>query len=90
MKYFSTLVLIVIVAAGYVEAQTCAGRPNRFGCGGGRDEGFSGLSCWLTGSGDRFYYDQNTNRCRGFWYKGCGGNNNRHCTMAQCHRNCVR
>uniref|UniRef100_A0A915BBN9 Papilin n=1 Tax=Parascaris univalens TaxID=6257 RepID=A0A915BBN9_PARUN len=38
----------------------------------------------------RFFYNAASNRCRKFIYSGCGGNNNRFETRAECRQKCAR
>ncbi len=38
---------------------------------------------------EMFYYDVTYGACRGFLYSGCGGNDNRFDTLAECEVVCV-
>ncbi|VDM57909.1 unnamed protein product, partial [Angiostrongylus costaricensis] len=47
----------------------------------------SGEFCGEPG-GQRFYFDLRTKKCQPFYYKGCGGNQNRFDTKANCMMMC--
>ncbi|VDK48810.1 unnamed protein product [Cylicostephanus goldi] len=53
-------------------------------CSHGRD---TGMSCDEEG-GQRFFFDDHTKRCQPFYYKGCGGNENRFKTREECQKKC--
>ncbi|KAM4606910.1 collagen alpha-3(VI) chain isoform 2-T2 [Discoglossus pictus] len=37
-----------------------------------------------------WYYDSKTKSCTRFWYRGCGGNDNRFMTQKECEKTCVQ
>lgn len=66
--------LLVLVSLIFAEKQCLRGRD-------------SGEFCGEPG-GQRFYFDLRTKKCQPFYYKGCGGNENRFDTKANCMMMC--
>ncbi|XP_030373276.1 male accessory gland serine protease inhibitor-like [Scaptodrosophila lebanonensis] len=93
MKFLFALLLLTICVA-HIKAQPpvlCRGRPFFQVCTGGRDEGnANGRLCGLTSQDPMWYYNSRQRTCIRMRYRGCGGNNNRYCTNADCLQRCRR
>ncbi|XP_032598874.1 protease inhibitor carrapatin [Drosophila grimshawi] len=89
MKFILILACLALFVA-HTQAQQCRGRllPNRKVCIGGRDEGRTGRGCERFTNPNMWWYDGSDRTCKRMMYRGCGGNNNRYCTRAECERRC--
>ncbi|TMW41832.1 hypothetical protein DOY81_013088 [Sarcophaga bullata] len=87
MKFITLFTLLLIAFVGYTSAQTCVGMPNNPGCTGPRDFGHRGSGCVAR---TMWYYNTRLLRCQPLNYLGCGGTNNRWCTLASCRQRCER
>ncbi|EDW68801.1 papilin [Drosophila virilis] len=61
---------------------------NRQVCEGRKNEGSTGRNCSSNANKDMWWYDSTSRSCKKLSYKGCGGNNNRHCTRQACEAKC--
>ncbi|EDV95988.1 GH15462 [Drosophila grimshawi] len=92
MKFILILACLALFVA-HIHAQRCRGRlaPNRKACTGGRNEGIGrGRNCARNANRNMWWYDTTDSTCKRMNYRGCGGNNNRYCTRAECERRCRR
>ncbi|KAH8415261.1 hypothetical protein KR222_003506 [Zaprionus bogoriensis] len=89
MKFLLLLACLALYVASS-QAQRCRGNPSRKTCEGPRDEGHrSGRSCHRHSNGEMWYYDERSRSCQPMVYYGCGGNNNRYCTLQDCQARCL-
>ncbi|KAM8709462.1 hypothetical protein ACLKA7_016293 [Drosophila subpalustris] len=86
------LVLIFVFLAIYVantQAVNCRGRPLQQSCDDVKDKGHSNLvRCKANSNNRMWYYDKSKHGCRFLNFGGCGGNNNRYCSKADCDSKC--
>ncbi|EDW31178.1 GL20811 [Drosophila persimilis] len=89
MKFILVLACLALYVA-YTSAQdNCIGRPVLQVCTGGKDEGNNRhWSCRPRFTQVMWYYNSRTRDCQTMRYLGCGGNNNRYCSLAHCRRKC--
>ncbi|XP_016974785.2 boophilin-H2-like [Drosophila rhopaloa] len=91
MKCLLILVCLTIYVA-CVEAQNvCPGRSFTQLCTGNRDEGNNnGRWCGLTAMNEMWFFNSRNRNCEKMRYRGCGGNNNRYCSVQDCQTKCRR
>ncbi|KAH8352110.1 hypothetical protein KR084_002017 [Drosophila pseudotakahashii] len=91
MKFLLVLACLVLYIS-LSSAQDCQGRPRHPDCHGGKDEGVRHKHhCTNSQPNDEmWYYNRQTNQCLKMRYLGCGGNNNRYCSLVSCQRACIR
>ncbi|XP_011296052.1 kappaPI-actitoxin-Avd3c-like [Musca domestica] len=85
--HLQSIIIAVLAFLACVSAQACVGRPRNPSCSGPRDLGIRGRRCTPR---TMWYYDPRDRQCKEMRYRGCRGNNNRHCTKAACERQCRR
>ncbi|XP_033232773.1 male accessory gland serine protease inhibitor-like [Drosophila pseudoobscura] len=89
------LILVLACLALYVAHTSgqvnCRGRPAIQACTGGRHEGHNrNRSCPARFMPVMWWYNPRVRDCQTMRYLGCGGNNNRYCSLADCRRRCIR
>ncbi|EDW80086.1 uncharacterized protein Dwil_GK23982 [Drosophila willistoni] len=91
MKFLLTLVCLALYVAHSQAQNVCVGRPVFQVCTGGRDEGNNNIfTCRFTAMNEMWWYESGARRCNRMSYRGCGGNNNRYCSQADCQQKCRR
>ncbi|XP_017074981.2 kunitz-type serine protease inhibitor homolog alpha-dendrotoxin [Drosophila eugracilis] len=89
MKFLLVLCCLVLCVA--LSSAQCNGRPRFQDCHGGKDEGVRQKHhCISEPNPEMWYYNHATNQCLKMQYHGCGGNNNRYCSLVGCQRSCIR
>ncbi|XP_043654012.1 kunitz-type serine protease inhibitor homolog alpha-dendrotoxin [Drosophila teissieri] len=89
MKLLLVLACVVLYASLAYAQDRCDGRPSgRQNCVGGKNEGRGGGHCHRTAMDEMWYYNQRSGRCIKMKYLGCGGNQNRYCSLRHCQRSC--
>ncbi|KAH8312900.1 hypothetical protein KR067_001514, partial [Drosophila pandora] len=59
-------------------------------CSGGSDKGNKlGITCKVRAMNRMWYYISRRKTCLKMKYLGCGGNNNRYCSMDHCLQSCA-
>ncbi|XP_026847612.1 kappaPI-actitoxin-Avd3d-like [Drosophila persimilis] len=91
MKFILVLACLALYVA-YTSAQdNCIGRPVFQVCTGGRDEGHNrSRRCAARFMREMWWYNTRARDCQKMRYLGCGGNNNRYCSLDSCRRKCRR
>ncbi|XP_036322603.1 male accessory gland serine protease inhibitor-like [Rhagoletis pomonella] len=86
MKFFVCLLaLTIILYLGQTQAQ-CPNAPQHYSCSGAAHSGSIADHCR---GGVRWWYNSGSGTCASFYYNGCGGNNNRYCSLAACQQRCA-
>ncbi|XP_033165220.1 PI-actitoxin-Axm2b [Drosophila mauritiana] len=89
MKLLLVLACVVLYVSLACGQNRCDGRPRgRQNCDGGKHEGFGGRDCRRRAMDEMWYYNQRTGKCLKMKYLGCGGNQNRYCSLRHCQRSC--
>ncbi|SPP84604.1 kunitz-type serine protease inhibitor homolog dendrotoxin I-like [Drosophila guanche] len=91
MKFILVLACLALYVALISAQNNCRGRPARQLCTGGRNEGHRRhRSCQASFMPEMWWYNARVRDCQKMRYLGCGGNNNRYCSLASCRRQCRR
>ncbi|KAH8415260.1 hypothetical protein KR222_003507 [Zaprionus bogoriensis] len=93
MKFCLILACLALYVAHTQAQSSCRGSVPEFNqtCVGGLNEGHSRWArCRRNWNADMWYYDQPSRLCFQMSYRGCGGNNNRYCTLENCRWQCRR
>nr|XP_017101278.2 PI-stichotoxin-She2a-like [Drosophila bipectinata] len=86
--YFIFIYLGISLAHGESH-EFCGGLPTEQSCTGGKDIGHGkGWNCRPQARELMWWYDTERRDCRAQIYRGCGGNNNRYCTLHHCRKKC--
>ncbi|SPP76735.1 blast:BPTI/Kunitz domain-containing protein [Drosophila guanche] len=89
MKFILVLACLALYVAHSAAQDNCRGRPVFQVCTGGRDQGHSRhFSCPARFMNEMWWYDSRSRQCQKMKYLGCGGNNNRYCSLDSCRRKC--
>ncbi|BFF90046.1 BPTI/Kunitz domain-containing protein-like [Drosophila madeirensis] len=91
MKFILVLACLALYVAHISAQDNCRGRPVTQVCTGGRHEGHSRhRACRARFMPEMWWYNARARDCQKMRYLGCGGNNNRYCSLASCRRQCRR
>ncbi|XP_036341662.1 kunitz-type serine protease inhibitor homolog alpha-dendrotoxin-like [Rhagoletis pomonella] len=88
MKFIWIVAFVLLALATLAAAQDvqCPGRPPTQLCLKPKNVGTSGRGCQPR---QMWHFNERAQRCERLNYLGCGGNENRFCTLEGCRNSCI-
>ncbi|XP_039965358.1 PI-actitoxin-Axm2b-like [Bactrocera neohumeralis] len=84
--YITTVVLLLLTTLVAAQDSSCPGKPPTQLCLKPMNVGTKGRSCRPK---QMWYFNERAQKCERLKYLGCGGNENRFCTLSGCQNSCI-